>query len=451
MTAGKEIVNVVTLGCSKNIVDSEFLMRQINGNNIEVVHNSESFEAKTVIINTCGFIQDAKQESINTILQFVKAKEKGLIKKVYVTGCLSERYKKDLEKEIPEVDKYFGVNSLNQIIENLGLSYKHALAGERHLTTPSHYAYLKISEGCDRKCGFCAIPAIRGRYISKPEDELVNEARHLVSVGVKELIVIAQDISCYGIDIYGKRTLGSLVEKLSDIDGLEWIRLHYAYPSGFPESVIKLIRDRDNICKYLDVPVQHINDKLLRIMHRGHGKKTIIKLIENLRQQVPGITLRTTLITGYPGEGEKEFSELLGFIEQVRFERLGVFTYSEEEGTWAAEHLADDIPGEVKAERARILMEHQMSISAELNSEKTGSVFKVIIDGREGDYFTGRTEGDSPEVDNEVLIPVASGELVPGEFYNIRITGSEEFDLYGIPDFQDEKKSKPELRRPLMS
>lgn len=434
MAETRETVNVITLGCSKNIVDSEFLMRQISGNSLQVVHNSESFDAKTVIINTCGFIQDAKQESINTILQFIRAKEKGLVKRVYVTGCLSQRYKKELEKEIPDVDKYFGVNSINEIIKNLGLSYKYALTGERHLTTPSHYAYLKISEGCDRKCGFCAIPAIRGRHISKPENELVKEAENLVKAGVRELIIIAQDISCYGIDIYGKRTLGTLLSKLSDIKGVDWIRLHYAYPSGFPADVIKLLKEKDNICKYLDVPVQHINDKVLRNMRRGHTKKTIIRLIDNLRQQVPEITLRTTLITGYPGEGQKEFDELCSFIEDTRFDRLGVFTYSEEEGTYAADNLDDTIPEEVKSERLSILMDKQMRISSELNYVKTGKVVKVIIDGREGDYYTARTEGDSPEVDNEVLIPVTSGELVPGNFYNVKITATEEFDLYGVPE-----------------
>ena len=429
-----DIINVVTLGCSKNLVDSEFLMGQITGNNISVVHDSESFEAKTVIINTCGFIKDAKQESINTILQFIRAKEQGLVKQVYVTGCLSQRYKKDLEQEISNVDNYFGVNDMKEIIKHLGLNYKDSLAGERFLTTPSHYAYLKISEGCNRKCGFCAIPSIRGAYVSRPEAELVMEARNLSRKGVKELIIIAQDISSYGLDIYGERTLGRLLQKLSDIEGIEWIRLHYAYPSDFPEEVIKIMKEKENICKYLDIPLQHISDKILRSMRRGHSKKAILELIKELRQQVPGIILRTTLMTGYPGEGEKEYAELLTFIDEVRFERLGVFTYSGEEGTYAAEKLRDVVPERTKAARADAIMEKQMLISKELNDKCIGNLFKVIIDGREGEYYTGRTQGDSPEVDNEVLIPLTSGRLKTGDFYNIRITASEEFDLYGVPE-----------------
>ena len=429
--AKKEKINIVTLGCSKNVVDSEYLMKQIEANHLIIRHNDESFGAKTVIINTCGFIKDAKQESIDTILRFIRAKEDGLINKVYVMGCLSERYKKDLENEISDVDKYFGVNDLEQIIKHLGLNYKQSLLGERLLTTPRHYAFLKVSEGCDRKCSFCAIPLIRGRHQSKPLENLVEETRRLAQQGVKELILIAQDLTSYGLDIYGRQALPELLRALSGIGGLEWIRLHYAYPAGFPREVIKVMKERDNICKYLDIPFQHNSDVVLRKMRRGHGQRQNHELIDYLRHEIPDIALRTTVITGHPGESEKEFKELLHFVESMEFDRLGVFTYSEEEDTWAARMMKDRIPEKVKKERADELMLLQQSISKRLNLKKLNRSFKVLIDGREGEYHIGRTEFDSPEVDNEVLISSATKKLVPGNFYTVRITGAEEFDLYG--------------------
>jgi ribosomal protein S12 methylthiotransferase len=427
----RDKINIVTLGCSKNLVDSELLMKQIHANQMDVVHNADSFQYKTVIINTCGFIQDAKQESVDTILRFIRAKEKGLIRNVYVMGCLSERYKADLEKEIPDVDMYFGTNDLVAIIEQLGLNFKQNLVGERLLTTPSHYAYLKISEGCDRNCAFCAIPLIRGKHVSKPVEMLKDEVTGLAGTGVKELILIAQDLTWYGMDLYKRRALPGLLESLSDVPGIEWIRLHYAYPAGFPKDLIRVMKERDNICKYLDIPFQHASDKVLRMMRRNHSQKQNYELIDLIRKEIPGITLRTTLITGYPGEGEKEFSELRHFVEQVEFDRLGVFTYSEEEDTWAAGHYKDDIPVKVKKERAEELMFVQQRISKHLNENKIGSSIKVMIDGREGEFYIARAASDSPEVDNEILIPVSGRQLLTGNFHQIRITGAEEFDLYG--------------------
>jgi len=424
-------INIVTLGCSKNLVDSELLMKQINANNVDVVHNSESFRYKTVIINTCGFIRDAKQESVDTILRFIRAKEMGLIKHVYVTGCLSERYKSDLEKEISNVDKYFGTNDMSPIIEQLGLSFKQELIGERLLTTPSHYSYLKVSEGCDRNCAFCAIPLIRGKHISKTVEELHAEVNSLVGNGVKELILIAQDLTWYGIDIYKRQALPGLLEVISGIPGVEWIRLHYAYPAAFPRDVIRVMKERQNICKYLDIPFQHASDKVLEMMRRNHNQKQNFELIDLIRKEIPGVTLRTTLMTGHPGEGEKEFRELRRFVEEVEFDRLGVFTYSEEEDTWSAGHYKDTVPPEVKKERAGELMAIQQKISKRLNDRKINRSIKVIIDGREGDFYIGRSEADSPEVDNEILIPFKGIELQTGMFYKIRITGSEEYDLYG--------------------
>jgi len=429
--AKKEKINVVTLGCSKNIVDSEYLLRQIESNNIYIKHNDESFDAKTVIINTCGFIRDAKQESVDTILRFIRAKESGLIRQVFVMGCLSERYKKELQKEIPDVDKYFGVNDLESIIKYLGLDYRQSLLGERTLTTPRHYAYLKISEGCDRKCSFCAIPLIRGRHKSVPLESLIGEARYLAERGVKELILIAQDLTSYGLDIYKRQALPELLKKLSGIRGIEWIRLHYAYPAGFPVEVIQIMKEHDNICRYLDIPFQHNSDAVLQKMRRGHDRKRNYELIEYFRKEIPDIALRTSLMTGHPGETEKDFSELCSFIEQVEFDRLGVFTYSEEENTWAAQNLKDRIPEKVKKERADELMRLQQLISKKLNLNKIGHSFKVLIDGREGEYSVGRTASDSPEVDNEVLIPSAATKLKTGNFYLARITGAEEFDLFG--------------------
>lgn len=427
----KTAINVITLGCSKNVVDSEFLLRQIDSNRVKVYHNADGYDAKTVIINTCGFIQDAKQESIDTILRYIRAKEEGLIHEVFVMGCLSERYKKDLEKEIPDVDKYFGVNDLEAIVQHIGLNYKRDLPGERLLTTPGHYAYLKISEGCDRKCAFCAIPLIRGKHISRPVELLVQEARLLAQKGVKELILIAQDLSMYGKDLYRKQALPELLRKLSDISGIQWIRLHYAYPAGFPREVIGVMKERDNICKYLDIPFQHASDQVLRMMRRGHTHKNDLELIEFIRNEIPEITLRTTLITGHPGETAGAYKELMRFVETEKFDRLGVFTYSEEEGTWAAKKYADRIPEKTKKARAAELMEMQQKISTELNYNKIGSLLKVLIDGREGEYFTGRTESDSPEIDNEVLIPAGNKNLVTGNFYQVRITDAEAFDLMG--------------------
>lgn len=406
-------------------------MNQLESNQIKISHNAEGYNAKTVIINTCGFIKDAKQESINTILKFIRAKEDGFIDHVYVMGCLSERYKKELESEISDVDKYFGVNDLELIIKHLGLNYKHTLTGERFLTTPRHYAYLKISEGCDRKCSFCAIPIIRGKHTSKPKEILLHEARLLADKGVKELILIAQDLTWYGVDIYKKQALPELLKELSEISGIEWIRLHYAYPAGFPREVIHVMKERENICRYLDIPFQHNSDAVLQKMRRGHNQKQNLELINFIRKEIPEITLRTTVITGHPGETKEAFAELLKFIEKVEFDRLGVFTYSEEENTWAAQMYNDRIPERIKKERADTLMQLQQSISMKLNYNKIGNSFKVLIDGREGEYFTGRTESDSPEIDNEVLIPVSNKNLIIGNFYQTLITGAEEFDLYG--------------------
>ncbi|MBN1144550.1 MAG: 30S ribosomal protein S12 methylthiotransferase RimO [Bacteroidales bacterium] len=424
-------VNVITLGCSKNVVDSEFLLKQIESNKVKVYHNAEGYDAKTVIINTCGFIQDAKQESVDTILRYIRAKEEGLIHQVYVMGCLSERYKKELEQEIPDVDKYFGVNDLQAIIKHIGLNYRRDLLGERLLTTPGHYAYLKISEGCDRKCAFCAIPLIRGKHISQPIESLEQEARLLAQKGVKELILIAQDLSMYGKDIYNKLALPELLRKLSDIKGIQWIRLHYAYPASFPREVIRVMKERDNICKYLDIPFQHASDKVLQQMRRGHTHKKDLELIDFIRHEIPEITLRTTFITGHPGETVSAYKELKRFVETVKFDRLGVFTYSKEEGTWAARKYADRIPEKTKKARAGELMALQQKISTELNYNKIGRLFKVLIDGREGEYYTGRTESDSPEIDNEVLIHAEKKNLVNGNFYQVRITGAEAFDLMG--------------------
>jgi len=424
-------INIVTLGCSKNVVDSEFLMKQIDANFIGVVHNADSFQYKTVIINTCGFIQDAKQESVDTILRFIRAKEKGLIRHVFVMGCLSERYKKDLEKEIPDVDMYFGANDLPGIIKHLGLNYKENLVGERVLTTPSHYAYMKISEGCDRRCAFCAIPIMRGNHVSTPVEVLKEEAKSLAGSGVRELILIAQDLSWYGMDIYKRQALPELLENLADIKGIEWIRLHYAYPAAFPRDVIRVMKERENICNYLDIPFQHASDNVLQMMRRNHDRKLNYELIEFIRKEIPGITLRTTLMTGHPGEGETEFQELRQFVDEVRFDRLGVFAYSEEEDTWAAEKYDDSVPPEVKKERAAELMQMQQIISKELNMSKINKSIKVLIDGREGDYYIKRSESDSPKVDNEILIPVSLKKLKTGQFYTVKITAAEEFDLYG--------------------
>ena len=420
-TLKKNKVNVVTLGCSKNIFDSEVLMGQLKGNNFEVEHESKSDDAAIVIINTCGFIDNAKQESIDTILQFVDAKENGLVEKVYVTGCLSERYRPELEKEIPDVDAWFGTRDLPRLLKTLKADYKHELVGERILTTPNHFAYLKISEGCDRPCSFCAIPIMRGKHISTPMEELVAQAKSLAKNGTKELILIAQDSTYYGLDIYGKRNLDELLKKLSDVEGINWIRLHYAFPSGFPMEVLDVMRERKNICNYLDMPLQHISDNMLKSMKRGTTKEKTIGLVNKIRDKVPEITLRTTLIAGYPGETEKDHEEMLEWVEQTRFDRLGVFTYSHEENT-SAHALADDVPADVKQQRAEAVMEIQQGISFDSNQKKVGKTFDVLFD---------RKEGDSPEVDNEVLVDAKSTYVRVGDFAEVKINKAEEFDLYG--------------------
>jgi ribosomal protein S12 methylthiotransferase len=423
-------VNVITLGCSKNLVDSEVLMKQIEAQGIEVVHDAPDSDAGTIIINTCGFIQDAKQESIDTILEYVKKKEEGKHDSLYVMGCLSERYKSELAKEIPEVDQYFGVNDIQQVISRLGGNLKNELMCERKLITPDHYAYLKISEGCDRKCSFCAIPLIRGKQQSKSIEGLVRETENLVDSGVKELILIGQDLTAYGTDLYGNRELPRLVEALARVPGLPWIRLHYTYPAAFPEEILYLIRDFDNICNYLDIPFQHISDRVLSNMRRGITREQTLRLLDKIRTIVPGIAIRTTLLTGHPGEGEEEFSELMNFVRSASFERLGVFSYSEEEGTWGAANLRDEIPGTVKLERLEELMQIQQAISYTINENRVGDTLKVLVDRLEGNYYIGRTEFDSPEVDNEVLIETKKA-LVVGQFTNVTFTRAEPFDLYG--------------------
>lgn len=427
----KQKVNIVTLGCSKNIVDSEVLYSQLKANYIDVEHESANDDADIVVINTCGFIDNAKQESVDTILRYIDAKKEGLVSKVYVTGCLSQRYKSDLQKEIPEVDEYFGTMHLPQLLAVLGADYKHELIGERSLTTPKHYAYLKISEGCDRPCSFCAIPIMRGGHLSKPIEQLVTETKNLVKSGTKELLLIAQDSTYYGLDIYKERKLADLLKSLSDIDGVDWIRLHYAYPSQFPLEVLDVMRERSNICKYIDMPLQHISDTMLKLMRRGITKNRTQELVDTVREKVPEITFRTTLIAGHPGETEKDFEELLRFVEQNKFERLGVFGYSHEEGTHSYS-MQDSITAEEKEERIAQLMELQQDISASINQSKIGKTLKVLFDRKEGDYFIGRTEADSPEVDNEVLVK-ANHYVRIGDFADIRITHAEEFDLYGEP------------------
>lgn len=425
-------INIVTLGCSKNLVDSEKLLKQLNTGGFEVIHNSDELEAGTVIVNTCGFINDAKEESIDTILRFVKAQKSGKIDNLYVMGCLSERYMDALKSEIPEVKKYFGVNNMSDILSELGVKLRSDLLTERTLTGPGHYAYLKVSEGCDRTCAFCAIPAIRGRYVSRPIEELVKEAEELAQSGVKELILIAQDLSYYGLDIYKKQSLTELVAELLKIESFEWIRLHYLYPANFPMSLIPLIRDNPRICKYIDIPVQHITDNMLGLMRRSHDRLETEAVLSKIRNEIPDAVIRTTLIAGHPGETEEDYRELLEFITSFRFDRLGVFAYSHEEDTWSYKNMKDEIPQEVKEARVAELMEIQQNISAELNEKKIGKTCKVLIDRKEGEYFIGRTEFDSPEVDQEVLIPIQY-KLESGNFYNILITESADFDLYGRP------------------
>ena len=428
----KNKVNVVTLGCSKNIYDSEVLMGQLRANKFEVNHESTDDDSSIVIINTCGFIDNAKQESIDTILEFARAKEEGRIDKLIVTGCLSERYKPDLEKEIPDVDSFFGTRQLPDLLKSLGANYKHELVGERFLTTPSHYAYLKISEGCDRPCSFCAIPLMRGKHISIPIEDLVKEAKSLAANGLRELILIAQDLTYYGLDIYKQRKLAELLKQLSDVEDIGWIRLHYAFPSGFPMDVLDVMRERDNICNYLDMPLQHISDKMLKSMRRGITKQKSLDLVREIRERVPGIALRTTLIAGYPGESEDDFEEMKDWVRNTRFERLGIFTYSHEENTHAF-NLVDDVPDEIKRERAVEIMAIQQEISLQKNEDLVGKEFKILIDRKEGTHFVGRTEFDSPEVDNEVLIDAEKYFLRRGDFCNVKISKAEDFDLYATP------------------
>ena len=430
-TLKKNKVNVVTLGCSKNLYDSEVLMAQLKANNFDVEHESMRDDSSVVIINTCGFIDNAKQESIDTIIRFAEAKKEGLVDKVYVTGCLSERYKEDLEKEIPEVDAYFGTRDLPRLLKTLKADYKHELVGERLLTTPSHYAYFKIAEGCDRPCSFCAIPIMRGKHLSTPIEDLLLQAKSLAAKGVKELMLIAQDLTYYGLDLYKKRALADLLTQLSEVEGIAWIRLHYAFPSGFPMEVLDVMREKKNICNYLDMPLQHGSTRILQSMKRGTTREKTEALISEIRAKVPGIALRTTLIAGYPGETEADFQEMYEWVKRSKFDRLGIFTYSHEENT-SAYLLEDDVPAKVKKERADAIMELQAGISYELNQLKVGKTFSVLFDRVEGDYFIGRTEFDSPEVDNEVLVKKTADNFIRiGDFADIQITSADHFDLYG--------------------
>jgi len=425
----KNTINVITLGCSKNVYDSEILMGQLKANQMDVKHET-SDDANIVVVNTCGFIDNAKEESVNTILEQIQRKEEGEIDKLFVTGCLSERYKPDLEKEMTKVDEFFGTKDLPNLLKALGADYKHELVGERLTTTPSHYAYLKISEGCDRKCSFCAIPLMRGGHKSTSIEDLVTESEKLAAKGVKELILIAQDLTYYGLDLYKERRLSELMTKLSEVEGIEWIRIHYAFPTAFPEDVLEVIRTNPRICTYMDIPLQHVSDNLLSSMRRGTTMKKTKDLIIKFRKEVPGITIRTSLIVGYPGETEKEFQELLDFVEESKFDRLGVFTYSHEENTHAF-NLKDDVPMEVKHQRAEEVMDLQSSISYELNQKRIGKIYKVLFDRKEGDYFIGRTEFDSPDVDNEVIVNAKDFYVRIGDFANIKIIKSDHYDLYG--------------------
>lgn len=425
----KNKINVVTLGCSKNVYDSEVLMGQLRANNKQVVHEEEG---NIVVINTCGFIANAKEESVNTILEYVQKKEAGLVDKVFVTGCLSERYKPDLQKEIPDVDQYFGTTELPGLLKALGADYKHELIGERLTTTPKNYAYLKISEGCDRPCSFCAIPIMRGKHRSTPIEELVTEAEKLAKSGVKELILIAQDLTYYGLDLYKKRNLAELLQHLVKVDGIEWIRLHYAFPTGFPMEVLDVMKNESKICNYIDIPLQHISDPILKSMRRGTTKEKTTKLLQDFRNAVPEMAIRTTLIVGYPGETEEDFEILKNWVKEMRFERLGCFTYSHEENTHAY-NLTDDVPEDVKQQRANEIMEIQAQISWELNQGKIGKIFRIVIDRKEGNYFIGRTEYDSPDVDNEVLIDATRFYLKTGDFTTVKIIDATDYDLYAEP------------------
>jgi ribosomal protein S12 methylthiotransferase len=425
-------INIVTLGCSKNIVDSEKLLRQLQSGGYSVIHDSADTSASTVIINTCGFIRDAKEESIDTILRFVKAREEGKIKNLYVMGCLAERYMEDLKHEIPEVTRYFGVNDFSSVMNELGIKFSSKIINDRTLTGPGHYAYLKVSEGCDRTCAFCAIPIIRGKCISRPVEDIMGEAELLAEKGVKELILIAQDLSYYGLDLYKSRKLPDLLESLLQMNRFEWIRLHYLYPADFPHRVLEIIRDNSAICSYFDIPVQHISENVLSMMKRSHSKSETLNLLYTIRKIVPGAAIRTTLITGHPGETQKDYEELRDFVREFRFNRLGVFAYSHEEDTYSWQYYKDEIPDEIKEERVSELMEIQQGISAEINQAMIGRKLKTLIDRAENDYLVGRSEYDSPEVDQEILIP-SGYKLKTGQFYNILITKATEFDLFGEP------------------
>ncbi len=426
-STGKKKINIITLGCSKNVYDSEVLMGQLKASGKEVVHEDKG---DVVVINTCGFIDNAKEESINTILEYVEAKKRGEVEQVFVTGCLSERYKPDLVREIPDVDQYFGTRDLPVLLKHLGADYRHELVGERLTTTPRHYAYLKISEGCDRPCSFCAIPLMRGKHVSTPIEKLLEEARKLAAKGTRELILIAQDLTYYGLDIYRKRALAELLKELVKVEGIEWIRLHYAFPAGFPEDVLEVIKNEPKVCNYIDIPLQHINSDLLKSMKRGTTHEKTNALLEKFRRKVPGMAIRTTLIVGYPGETEERFQELKEWVREQRFDRLGCFTYSHEENT-SAYGLVDDVPQEVKEARVEEMMELQSQISWEKNQEKIGRIFRCIFDRKEGEYFVGRTEFDSPDVDNTVLVPAENTYVSIGEFADVKIVSAEEFDLYG--------------------
>ena len=427
----RNTIDIITLGCSKNLVDSEKLMRQLESNGYKVTHDSPNPQGEIAVINTCGFIGDAKEESINMILEFCEAKEEGKLKKLYVMGCLSERYLKELEVEIPQVDKFYGKFNWNELLADLGKDYHDEIAIERTLTTPKHYAYLKISEGCDRSCAYCAIPIITGKHISRPMEEIIGEVKLLVSQGVKEFQIIAQELTYYGVDLYKSQKLPELIEKIAQVPGVEWVRLHYAYPTHFPEDLFRVMRENDNVCKYMDIALQHISDNMLTRMRRNVSKSETYDLIEKFRREVPGIHIRTTLMVGFPGETEEDFEELKEFVQKARFDRMGAFAYSEEEGTYAAQTYEDSIPHEVKQARLDELMALQQEISAELSGAKIGQEFKVIIDRKEGDYYIGRTQFDSPEVDPEVLIKADGKRLFSGRFYRVRITNADDFDLFG--------------------